>query len=143
MLFGVKHIIIVTAIVLSIASCTKEATSTATLNERIDSTTTVAKLSGSFISGPYGTTSGKATIYKTGSSYQLALENFAVSNGPDLKVYISKEMQPVHFVKLGSLKSTNGNQLYDIPASIDLTEYKYALIHCEQYNHLFGYAGLN
>jgi hypothetical protein len=68
--------------------------------------------------------------------------SFSSSNGPDLKVYLSKEIQPINFVNLGSLKSTNGSQLYNIPTGIDFAQYKYALIHCQQYNHLFGSAEL-
>jgi len=70
------------------------------------------------------------------------LENFSSSNGPDLKVYLSKEKQPVNFVNLGSLKSTSGNQLYAIPSSVNVMDYNFALIHCQQYNHLFGFAQL-
>jgi len=138
-----KFLIIALAL-CSIIACKKEAASTITLNERIDTTATIVVLkdSGSFISGPFGSTMGYAKIYQTGNTYQLALENFSVSNGPDLKVYLSKEIQPINFIKLASLKSTNGYQLYNIPSSIVIKDYPYALIHCEQYNHLFGYAQL-
>lgn len=138
------RVLIITVAFFTIIACKKEATSTNALNERIDTTAmnVVLKDSGSFISGPYGTTIGSAKIYQTGNTYQLALENFSVSNGPDLKVYLSKEIQPINFIKLASLKSTNGYQLYNIPSSIVLKDYPYALIHCEQYNHLFGYAQL-
>lgn len=88
----------------------------------------------------WGTVSGQARIYLKNGKYILALENFVTSNGPDLKVYLSKDKGPIEFIKLSDLKSTNGNQLYDIPAMPDFIEYKYALIHCERYNHLFGSA---
>jgi hypothetical protein len=51
-------------------------------------------------------------------------------------------MQPVNFIDLGSLQSTSGNQVYNISGSPDLTVYKYALVHCVDYNHLFGWAEL-
>ena len=60
------------------------------------------------------------------------------SNGPDLKVYLSKELQPVNFINLGALKSVNGNQVYDVTGMPDIMEYKYALVHCQAFNHLFG-----
>jgi Electron transfer DM13 len=128
--------------ILIVAACKKETTSTAPVNET-PSVTALAIDSGSFSNGPYGSVSGMAKIYKTGNKYELALENFSSSNGPDLKVYLSKEKQPVNFVNLGSLKSTAGNQLYAIPATVNVSDYKYALIHCQQYNHLFGFADLN
>ncbi len=138
-----KYAIFSLGLIIMMSACTKEAaTSTATLNEQVDTVTNkvVLKDSGSFMSGPYGTTMGVAKLYLVDSVHQLSLERFSVSNGPDLKVYLSKEMQPINFVKLGSLKSTNGNQVYLIPNNIKVTDYPYALIHCEQYNHLFGYA---
>ena len=139
-----KHLtkLIVIASILFLIACKKETTSTTPVNET-PATTAMAIDSGSFANGSYGSVSGKVKIYKTGSKYELALENFSTSNGPDLKVYLSKEKQPVSFINLGSLKSTAGNQLYVIPTTVNVNDYKYALIHCQQYNHLFGYAELN
>lgn len=103
--------------------------------------TAVLKLKGSFENGPSGVVMGNALVYKLpDGKYQLQLMDFNSSNGPDLKVYLSKEVMPVTFINLGSLKSTNGNQVYNIPEMPDFAQYKYASIHCEEYNHLFGYA---
>jgi hypothetical protein len=134
-------VVILTAAILLAVACKKETVSTTPVNEA-PATSAVAIDSGSFSNGPYGTVTGIAKIYKTGDKLELALENFSSSNGPDLKVYLSKEKQPVNYVNLGSLKSTAGNQLYAIPASVNVKDYKYALIHCQQYNHLFGSAQL-
>ncbi|MFA6245384.1 MAG: DM13 domain-containing protein [Mucilaginibacter sp.] len=124
-------------------SCKKESTPAVTLNETIDATkSTPASTGGGFSNGQYGTVTGTARIFLTGDKYQLALENFSTSNGPDLKVYISKEKDPVHFVNLGSLKATSGNQIYDIPAEANPKDYSYALIYCQQYSHLFGFSQL-
>ena len=130
----------VIAFTISFASCKKETTPTVVLNEKVD-TAAAKPVTGSsdFSNGSYGQVTGTARIYVTNGKYQLALENFASSNGPDLKVYISKEQQPFNFVNLGSLKSTSGNQLYDIPATVNVKDYTYALIYCQQYSHLFGY----
>ncbi len=137
-----KKLLLLFVIATSIcfASCKKA--STETLNQVIPSTDTAAmlKYNGSFSSGPSGTVSGQVKIFLKDNKYILSLENFLTTNGPDLKVYISKEMFPANFIKLGNLQSTNGNQLYDIPGTPDFTIYKYVQIHCEQYNHLFGYA---
>lgn len=132
-------LVLVTA--LLIAGCTKKISTTPT-NETVDTTTAVLKFQGNFQNGPYGTVSGMVMVYLTNGKYQLKLSNFSTTNGPDLKVYLSKETQPLNFIKLGDLKSTTGNQVYDIPGNPDLTQYKFALIHCEQYNHLFGSAQL-
>ena len=106
----------------------------------VSDTTAVLKFQGNFISGPYGTVSGLAKIYLKQGQYTVALENFSSSNGPDLKVYLSKEQMPVNFIKLADLRSTMGNQLYGVTVATSFTEYKYVLIHCEQFNHLFGSA---
>jgi Electron transfer DM13 len=122
-------------------ACKKNATPTNPLNQTAD-TTAVVKYAGTFINGPYGTVSGSAKIYLQNNMLKLALEGVSISNGPALHVYLSKEVQPVNFIDLGNLKSTAGNQLYDISNMPDFTQYKYALIHCQQYNHLFGSAEL-
>jgi len=120
-------------------SCKKA--STAFIDETLNTdTTAVLKYSGDFISGPYGTVTGSAKVFLKQGSYTVALENFNSSNGPDLKVYISREEMPVNFIRLDALRSVNGNQLYAVPGNPDFAVYKFVLIHCEQYNHLFGSA---
>lgn len=83
--------------------------------------------------------SGIVKIYLENNQYKLALENYSISSGPDLKVYLSKSNTPTVFVNLGNLNPTT---VYSIPQNIDLKEYKYTLIHCQQYNHLFAVAEL-
>lgn len=130
-------------LLFALIACKKENTPTLSLDEKVDKTMSIEKAKGSFSNGPYGTASGQAKIYAVGSGAQLALENFSSSNGPDLKVYLSKEKDPVNFINLGDLKATSGNQLYDIPNNIKTTDYKYVLIHCKRFNHLFGFAEIN
>ncbi len=125
--------------IILFAACKKNNTPELVLNEMTDSTA-MLKYSGIFENGPYGNVSGDAKIFKTGTRYDLKLMNFKGSNGPDLRVYLSKEMNPVNFIDLGALKATGGNQVYEITGMVDFTQYKYALIHCRQFNHLFGWA---
>lgn len=123
------------------AACKKDATSSLVLNEVADTTAKI-KFSGSFMNGPWGNVIGNAKILQKNNAYQLLLESLSASNGPDLKVYLSKEIMPINFISLGALKSINGSQLYDVPSGTDFTQFKYALIHCQLYNHLFGSAEL-
>lgn len=125
-----------------LASCVKENTPTAPIDDRVDTLMASGLLQGVFMNGPYGSVSGQARIFEQENRYTLALENVRISNGPDLHVYISREIQPVNFIDLGSLQSIAGNQLYAIPGRPDFTQYKYALIHCQRFNHLFGSAEL-
>jgi len=120
-------------------SCSK--TSTEKLDEMV-SVSSSLKLSGNFIGYGSEKVSGKANIFLDNNKYTLKLENFSTTNGPDLKVYLSKASSPVDFISLGNLKSTNGNQVYEITGSPDFSKYRYVLIHCERYNHLFGSAEL-
>ena len=128
-----------------VTACNKNAgSSTNALNERVDTAAIIAKNTspGMFISNGQNVT-GLAKVYSKEGKYTLALENFSTNNGPDLHVYLSNEIQPVNFIDLGKLKATSGNQIYEITGTPDFTKFKYALIHCQQYNHLFGYAELN
>jgi len=113
-------------------------------NPGMDMVDTSARLkySGTFINGPYGSVSGKAKVYLLNGLYVLKLQGVTISNGPDLHVYLSKEIQPVNYMDLGRLQSTIGDQVYNIAGSPDFTMYKYALVHCQRYNHLFGSAQL-
>ncbi len=127
---------------LVLSSCVKENTPTTPVNNPVDTTTAMSRYMGTFINGPYGSVTGAAKIYSQNNSLILALENVSISNGPDLHVYLSKEILPVNFIDLGNLQSVSGNQVYTITGMPDFTVYKYALIHCKRYNHLFGSAEL-
>ena len=120
-------------------SCGK--TSTQKLDEMI-SVDGSLKFTGAFKGYGSQSVSGVAKIYLTNNNYMLKLENFSTSNEPDLKVYLSMASSPLEFISLGDLKSINGNQVYDIPGNPDFTKYKFVLIHCERYNHLYGSAEL-
>ena len=135
-----NYFLLIIVFAIGLSACEKkENTPSTVLNEMVDSIA-VLKYSGAFSSGPYGTVGGDAMIYKTGNKYELKFTNFTSSNGPDLRVYLSKEMMPGAFIDLGALKSTAGSQVYEINGIVDFTDYKYALIHCRQFNHLFGWA---
>lgn len=118
-------------------SCNK--TPTEKLDEMV-SADGVLKFSGSFKGVGSEKVSGEAKIFLTNNNYMLKLQNFNTTNGPDLKVYLSKASTPQSFVSLGNLKSTNGNQVYEIPGTPDFSQYRFVLIHCERFNHLFGSA---
>ena len=120
-------------------SCGK--TSTQKLDEMI-SVDGSLKFTGTFRGYGSQSVSGVAKIYLTNNQYMLKLENFSTSNGPDLKVYLSMASSPSEFISLGDLKSTNGNQVYEINGTPDFTKHKFVLIYCERYNHLYGSAEL-
>jgi len=127
------------AFIIVFTACKKNNTPVVVLNEMADSTA-IPQVTGKFYNGPYGSVSGEAKVILTGTMYELKLMNFSSSNGPDLRVYLSKEMSPGNYIDLGPLKATGGNQLYPINGPVNFAEYRYALIHCRQFNHLFGWA---
>jgi hypothetical protein len=118
-------------------SCSK--TSTEKLDEMV-SADGEQKFSGSFRGVGSEKVTGEAKIFLSNNNYMLKLQNFNTTNGPDLKVYLSKASTPQSFISLGNLKSTNGNQVYEIPGTPDFSQYRFVLIHCERFNHLFGSA---
>ena len=131
--------LIILSFVIFLSACKKNSTPSVILDEMAD-TTAMPQSMGNFNNGPYVRVSGEAKIILTGTSYELKLMDFSSSKGPDLRVYLSKEMNPVNYIDLGALKATGGNQLYSINMPVNFAEYKYALIHCRQCNHLFGWA---
>ena len=125
-----------------LVSCEKEGELTSKSSDSSTiSSAAVLKYSGEFSPTSGITASGFAKIYLENNAYTVKLENFGVSDGPDLKVYLSKENTPINIVNLGNFKG-NGNTFYTIPSGINVSEYHYVLIHCQQYNHLFAIAPL-
>ncbi len=87
--------------------------------------------------------SGKATVlYLEDGSAVLRFENFRVTNGPDLYVYLSTDRGASDFVDLGRLKANSGNQNYDLPDGVDLSKYDHVIIWCKAFSVYFGGAEL-
>jgi hypothetical protein len=128
---------------LLLLSCgVEEATPTKPANDNF-MTDAATKISMGTIMGVNHTVSGTATVYELNGQYTLVLDPFQSQNGPDLKVYLSKDVGAKNFIRLGILKSTNGRQTYAIPASITLADYPYAHIWCEAFSVEFARAMLN
>lgn len=91
---------------------------------------------------------GTATIYTIdGGTAVLRLEDFSVTNGPDLRVYLAPlvDGQPVitpEAVNLGQLKGNVGNQNYDIPADFDINQPLGVVIYCQPFSVTFATAPL-
>lgn len=126
-----------------ISSCKKDdLASTQQLNETVDSNAMLVH-TGNFMNGPDRDVNGMANIYKTNNNFELQLTNFKTDNGPALHVFFSKEEKPLNAIDLGELKSTMGNQVYQITGMPDFNQYQYISIHCVEYNHFFGAAKIN
>ncbi|MBC8112691.1 MAG: DM13 domain-containing protein [Verrucomicrobia bacterium] len=93
--------------------------------------------SGSFVSNVHST-SGSAKLYEKDGVKNLVFQNFKTDNGPDLRVYLSKNTTASDFRELGKLKAVSGDFTYEVPAAINTSEYPFVLIWCEDFSVLFG-----
>ncbi len=94
---------------------------------------------------------GEATLYQLADgSHVLRLENFEVTNGPDLHVLLVEHPNPTSreeimssYLDLGSLKGNIGNQNYSIPAGTNISAFKSVVIYCQPFHVIFSTASLN
>ena len=93
---------------------------------------------------------GTAVIFQQDDERILRFEDFMVTNGPDLHVILSKHPAPASrsdvgedYIDLGSIKGNIGNQNYEIPADVDLSEYQSVVIYCVPFHVVFSTATLN
>ena len=126
---------------LQIAACSKKETAATTVNDDLPPATSTTVAEGSFINGAH-VTSGTAKIVLNNGANNLVLQNFKTDAGPDLKIYLSNDLNAGSFINLGDLKSTNGNLVYTITGNPDFSTYKYVLVWCEQFAVRFGSAEL-
>lgn len=91
--------------------------------------------------------SGTAKVVQAGDKYFLVLEDFKVTNGPDLFIYLSKsadvsgEEALGEFKILARLKDSEGNQVYEISKE-DAEGFASAVIWCKRFGVLFSSAPL-
>lgn len=109
-----------------------------------NSDTPVETDSGAAVIGTTGhPASGSARIIMDNGMQYVRYENFKTINGPDLYVYLSKDLEAEDFVNLGEMKATEGNVNYAIPATANMTDYRYVLVWCKAFGVLFNYADLS
>jgi Electron transfer DM13 len=82
--------------------------------------------------------SGQLRIVKDGEKTYVRYEGYKTINGPDLFVYLSKDLDAKDFVDLGELRGTEGNINYEVPEGVDINDYRYVLTWCKQFGVLFN-----
>ena len=94
--------------------------------------------------------SGTATIYRApDGKHLLRLEDFRVTNGPDLRVLLVPASDPQGrddvqgYLELGKLKGNMGNQNYFLPDGEDATDYHSVVIFCYPFKVVFTVATLS
>ncbi len=84
---------------------------------------------------------GLAKIIEVEGSTFLRFEDFEVTNGPDLRVYITQDGDVKKGVHLEKLKGSKGNQNYELN-DIDVAQYNSVVIYCQPFGVYFGEAEL-
>ncbi|MFM9876258.1 MAG: DM13 domain-containing protein [Rhodoglobus sp.] len=110
--------------------------------------------SGTFISHEQETSGSVRIIQNADGSRVLAIENLATTNGPDVRVWLSASdvvegtdgwfvAGSADYLDLGSIKGNLGNQVYEIPADADLSQYRSVSLWCAQFSVSFGAAQIS
>jgi len=119
--------------------------STFSLSQMADAQDSISMLSGQFMGAGDGIHNAEGIAreitLEDGKQF-IRFENFKVTNGPDLFVYLATDKSASDFVDIGRLKANNGNQNYEVPGGTDLTKYDTVLIWCKAFSVLFGSADL-
>jgi len=113
-------------------------------------TTSVAESFGIVSRGPFPITGtaghparGTIEVIESPEEKLVYYKDYEGTNGPDLKVYLSKDLDGTDIIDLGDAKGNRGNLIYGVPLSVDLSEYEYVLTWCEAFGILFDYAKIN
>lgn len=92
---------------------------------------------------------GTVTVYRIGQDLVLHLDPFKVTNGPDLRVILTKTETPkssadvnAGYVEIGKLKGNAGGQNYPLSKDLNLSEYKAVVIYCKPFHVVFATAPL-
>lgn len=97
-----------------------------------------------FVDNDYAS-QGTARIVRDGDREYLVLsDDFALDKGPYLTVYLNDSLDPISLGKgamsLGTLKTNNGGQVYDIRPGTDVSKFRSVLIYDQVFHVSFGYA---
>ena len=93
-------------------------------------------------------TQGGVTIKSVDGKQYLHLDaNFSTENGPQVEVLLHQDAVPQvytssNYISLGEIKSFQGEQWYEIPATVDISQFQSVSIWCREFDVTFGYATL-
>lgn len=90
--------------------------------------------------------SGPVLLLESGGKRVVRFDSVAIQNGPDLHVFLSKDTggryveANTHYV--GALKATNGSFNYELPAGVEVSQFKSVVVWCRAFAVLFTWADL-
>lgn len=89
---------------------------------------------------------GEVRILETLDARVLRFEDVAISNAPDIQVYLSTDAGghyvPENALHLGALRATNGSFNYPIPAGVDVSSFRSVVVWCRAFGVLITWADL-
>ena len=89
---------------------------------------------------------GEVQVVETGGKRFVRFENVAITNAPDIHIYLSKDTGgryvEANTVYLGPLKATNGSFNYEIPGTVDVAQYKSVVVWCRAFTTLITWADI-
>lgn len=94
-------------------------------------------------------TAGQAKIVSQSGKRYLEFDRaFTTATGPDVQILLYRgnklpvKLAEKDYVTLAKLQKFNGAQRYEIPANVNLDDFKAVGIWCKKFNVTFGYAAL-
>jgi len=106
-----------------------------------DSQSIIYSKQGSFVGLKGNNAKGKAIIISAGKVAFLRFQDFEVTNGPDLHVYMTSGGNISTGMDLGKLKGSIGDQNYALNG-VDLKNYDTVVIYCQPFHIYFAQAKL-
>jgi len=89
---------------------------------------------------------GTVLLVRTGDAVTLRFENVAITNAPDVHVYLSRDTggkwSEATSVYLGPLRATNGSFNYTVPPAADLSLARSVVVWCRQFSVLVTWSDL-
>lgn len=83
---------------------------------------------------------GSVRIIESDGQTIVRYEDYDGTSGPDLYVYLAKDLAANEFVSLGPARGNKGNMNYVVPEDVDISEYRYVLTWSKRFSTLFDYA---
>jgi len=112
------------------------------VSEEMDDDDGVTILKSGSFEGLYGhAAAGTAKIIEVDGVNYLRFEDFSVTNGPDLKVYLTPTGSVDDGIRLADLKGSRGAQNYDL-TGIDRGLQGFVVIYCQPFHVYFAQAEL-
>ncbi|HEX8627283.1 MAG TPA: DM13 domain-containing protein [Catenuloplanes sp.] len=104
---------------------------------------------GTFITHEHPTTGKVQLVELPNGRRQLVLLNLSTSDGPDLRVWLTdrtverdgwRVFDDGRYVEVAKLRGNRGNQVYELPSDLDVTDLRSVSIWCKRFAVSFGAA---